>query len=72
MRVALVTESFYPAVDGTTTTVKAVADRLVDTGHEVTLLAPGPGLSSVGDSRYARTTNSRSRSPGGESSPGVR
>lgn len=44
MRIALVTETFYPAVDGTTTTVKAVADRLIDTGHEVRIIAPGPGL----------------------------
>ena len=28
------TETFFPAVDGTTTTVKAVVDRLVDTGHD--------------------------------------
>ena len=55
MRIALVTESFHPAVDGTTTTVKALADRLVDTGHEVTLLAPGPGLSSCRDSRVVRS-----------------
>lgn len=34
MRIALVTERFFPATDGTTTTVKAVADRLVETGHE--------------------------------------
>ncbi|MCW2795992.1 glycosyltransferase [Nocardioides sp.] len=46
MRIALVTETFYPAVDGTTITVKAVADRLVDTGHEVRIVAPGPGLAS--------------------------
>ena len=43
MRIALVTETFYPATDGTTTTLKAVADRLVDTGHEVQIVAPGPG-----------------------------
>jgi phosphatidylinositol alpha 1,6-mannosyltransferase len=55
MRVALVTESFYPTVDGTTTTVKAVADRLIDTGHEVTFLAPGPGLSSYRGSRVVRS-----------------
>jgi len=41
MRIALVSESFYPAVDGTTTTVRAVADRLVDTGHQVLVVAPG-------------------------------
>jgi phosphatidylinositol alpha 1,6-mannosyltransferase len=44
MRIALVTEAFYPAVEGTTRTVKAVADRLVDLGHEVGIVAPGPGL----------------------------
>ena len=44
MRIALVTEAFYPAVDGTTRTVKAVADRLIDSGHEVNIVAPGPGL----------------------------
>ena len=42
MRIALVSESFYPAVDSTTTTVRAVADRLVDTGHQVLVVAPGP------------------------------
>jgi phosphatidylinositol alpha 1,6-mannosyltransferase len=46
MRIALVTETFYPATDGTTTTLKAVADRLVDTGHEVQIVAPGPGITS--------------------------
>lgn len=42
----LVTETFYPAVDGTTTTVKAAADRLVDLGHEVRVVAPAPGLAT--------------------------
>src|SRR4051794_20249615 len=46
MRTALVTESFFPAIDGTTTTVKAVADRLVDLGHQILIIAPGPGLTS--------------------------
>lgn len=46
MRIALVTETFYPATDGTTTTLKAVADRLVDTGHDVRIVAPGPGIAS--------------------------
>lgn len=46
MRIALVTETFYPAVDSTTTTLKAVADRLVETGHTVRIVAPGPGLAS--------------------------
>ena len=44
MRIALVTETFFPAVDGTTTTLKAVADGLVDAGHDVLIVAPAPGL----------------------------
>lgn len=54
MRIALVTETFFPAVDGTTTTVKAVADRLIDTGHDVRILAPGPGLASYRGSDVVR------------------
>lgn len=53
-RISVVTESFYPAVDGTTRTVKQVVDRLVDTGHEVQIIAPGPGLSTYRSSRVAR------------------
>jgi phosphatidylinositol alpha 1,6-mannosyltransferase len=54
MRIALVTETFFPAVDGTTTTVKAVLDRLVDRGHEALVVAPGPGLASYRGCRIAR------------------
>ena len=54
MRIALVTETFYPATDGTTTPLKAVADRLVDTGHEVLIVAPGPGIASYRGSPVAR------------------
>ncbi|WP_307199810.1 glycosyltransferase [Nocardioides zeae] len=46
MRIAVVTESFYPATDGTTTTVRNLVDRLVDRGHTVRLVAPAPGLTS--------------------------
>lgn len=53
-RISVVTESFYPAVDGTTRTVKQVVDRLVDSGHEVQVIAPGPGLSRYRSSRVAR------------------
>ncbi|WP_243056825.1 glycosyltransferase [Nocardioides sp. SR21] len=54
MRIALVTETFFPAVDGTTTTVKAVLDRLVDLGHQVLVIAPGPGLTTYRGCRIAR------------------
>ena len=35
MKMALVTESFFPTIDGVTTTVKAIADRMIESGHEV-------------------------------------
>jgi phosphatidylinositol alpha 1,6-mannosyltransferase len=57
MRIALVTEHWfarYPASDGATTTVKAVADRLIDLGHEVRIIAPGPGLTCYRSSRVVR------------------
>ncbi|PUA81856.1 glycosyltransferase [Nocardioides currus] len=53
-RIALVTETFYPAVDGTTTTLKQVADHLIDAGHEVLVVAPGPGLGTYRRSHVAR------------------
>jgi len=56
MRIALVTDTFYPAVDGVTTTIKAVADRMIDTGHEVRFVAPGPGLASYRRSAVVRTS----------------
>ena len=46
LRVALVTDAFLPVRDERTTTVRQVADRLIDTGHQVRILAPGPGLTS--------------------------
>lgn len=52
MRITLVTETFFPSSPSrpgahrAETTVKALADRLLDTGHEVSLVAPGPGLTS--------------------------
>lgn len=48
------TESYYPAVDAATTTVRHVADRLIDTGHDVSIIAPGPGLASYRRSPVAR------------------
>ncbi|CAN5475155.1 glycosyltransferase family 1 protein [soil metagenome] len=54
MRIALVTETFYPAVDGTTTTLKAVADRLVDLGHTIRIITPGPGLATYRTSQVVR------------------
>jgi phosphatidylinositol alpha 1,6-mannosyltransferase len=44
MRVAIVSESFFPQVNGVTNTVRHVVDRLLATGHEPLIIAPGPGL----------------------------
>lgn len=55
-RIAVVTESFYPAVDATTTALRAVVDRLVDRGHEVLVVAPGPGLTSYRNVRVHRVS----------------
>lgn len=44
LKVAIVSESFFPAVNGVTNTVRHCADRLLATGHEVLLVAPAPGL----------------------------
>ncbi len=46
MRVALVTESFLPQVNGVSNTVRHTVDRLLERGHTPLLIAPGPGPGS--------------------------
>jgi len=43
MRVAIVTESFLPQVNGVSNTVRHVVHQLVDQGREPLVVAPGPG-----------------------------
>ncbi|MBW3084683.1 GDP-mannose-dependent alpha-mannosyltransferase [Austwickia sp. TVS 96-490-7B] len=42
MRITIVTESFLPSVNGVTTSVCRVIDHLVQSGHEVSVIAPAP------------------------------
>jgi len=54
MRVAIVTESFFPQVNGVTNTVRHTVDRLLETGHDALVIAPGPGLTSYRSARVVR------------------
>ena len=42
MRVAIVTESFLPMINGVTTSVCRVAEQLAALGHDVVIVAPEP------------------------------
>ena len=54
MRVAIVTESFFPQVNGVTNTVRHTVDRLLETGHQPLIIAPGPGLTCYRNVRVVR------------------
>lgn len=54
MRVAIVTESFFPQVNGVTNTVRHTVDRLLQTGHHPLVIAPGPGPASYRNAPVVR------------------
>jgi len=43
VRIVMVAESFLPQINGVANTVRHVADRLLARGHELLIIAAGPG-----------------------------
>ena len=53
MRVAIVTESFLPTLNGVTTSVCRVSEQLYAGGHDVRIVAPAPAPDRFGEIRVA-------------------
>lgn len=55
MRVAIIAESFLPAVNGVANSVRQIIDELRRSGHQALVVAPGPGPRHYGATPVVRT-----------------
>ncbi|MFK4088667.1 glycosyltransferase family 4 protein [Kribbella sp. NPDC020789] len=59
MRIVMVAETFLPQINGVANTARHVADRLRARGHELLIIAPGPGPDRYGDVQVIRARSFR-------------
>ncbi|MEZ5094105.1 glycosyltransferase family 4 protein [Nocardioides sp.] len=59
MRIAIVAESFLPQVNGVSNTVRHVVERATASGHDVLVVAPGPGPDHHAGAPVVRTRSLR-------------
>lgn len=57
MRIAVVTESFLPTVNGVARSVASVVEQFERRGHHILIVAPGPGPERYGATPVCRTTS---------------
>ena len=54
LKVAIVAESFLPAINGVTNSVLRIVEELTRAGHECVVIAPGPGDTEIDGTRVIR------------------